>query len=67
MSTAHLVKMANQISASVPDRASVPEQTAAHLKTFWTPSMIAALAAHTRERPDAVEPSVLAALELLRS
>lgn len=67
MSTARLVRMANQIAASVPDRALVAEQTAAHLKTFWTTSMIATLAQYASEDPEAVEPSVLAALDILRA
>ena len=47
-SVEHLVKMANQIAASIP--APTPEarvaSAAAHLKRFWTPAMVAKLKHH---------------------
>lgn len=49
-SVQHLVKMANQIAASVP--APTPEariaSAAAHLKRFWTPAMVAKLKHHAQ-------------------
>jgi hypothetical protein len=46
----HLVKMANQIVASIP--APTPEariaSAAVHLKRFWTPAMIAKLKEHAQ-------------------
>lgn len=49
-SVEHLVKMANQIAASIP--APTPEarvaSAAAHLKRFWTPAMVAKLKHHAQ-------------------
>ena len=66
MSTEHLVRMANQISANVPDREAPARQTAAHLASFWSPAMIDDLAQRAAVEPTAVTPGVLAALALLR-
>jgi NADH-dependant formate dehydrogenase delta subunit FdsD len=61
-----LVAMANQIAANVPDPARAAEQTAAHLRAFWAPVMIADLAAIARRTPDVATPAVHAALSTLR-
>lgn len=66
MSTEHLVRMANQISANVPDREAPATQTAAHLASFWTPAMIDNLAQRVEAQPEAVTPGVRAALAILR-
>lgn len=58
--------MANQISRNVPDQAHAAQQTAAHLRTFWTPAMIAALADEVRTDTSDVRPEVTAALALVR-
>jgi NADH-dependant formate dehydrogenase delta subunit FdsD len=64
--TEHLVRMANQIAANVPDPACAAEQTAAHLRAFWAPVMIDDLAAIAAENPDDLVPAVRAALSTLR-
>lgn len=66
MRTEHLVKMANQIAANVPDPARSAAQTATHLRTFWAPVMIDDLVAIVRDSPDAVTPAVREALSALR-
>ena len=66
MRDARLVKMANQIAASVPDPARAAELTAAHLRTFWAPVMIDDLAAIAHDSPEAVSPAVRDALAALR-
>ena len=65
MRTEHLIRMANQIAANVPDQTRAAEQTAAHLRAFWAPVMIADLAAAAREQPDLVVPAVREALATL--
>jgi hypothetical protein len=62
MTEPHVVKMANQISANVPDRSRVAEQTATHLRSFWAPVMIEELARCVIAQPDIVTPDVVAAL-----
>lgn len=66
MRTEHLVKMANQIAANVPDPANAAQQTATHLRTFWAPVMIDDLVAIAHDSPDAVAPAVHEALSALR-
>jgi hypothetical protein len=61
-----LVKMANQISVSVPNQDLAVEQTVAHLTSFWAPAMIDALARHHAEQPDDVNATVANALAELR-
>ncbi|MDP1877376.1 MAG: formate dehydrogenase subunit delta [Actinomycetota bacterium] len=61
-----LAKMANQIAASVPDPARSDEQTAAHLRTFWTPQMIADLRLAAGSDPEGLRNDVHRALALLR-
>jgi len=63
---AHLVKMANQIAANVPNRAEVAEQVANHLRTFWTLEMRRDLQGIERDYPDDLVPDVHTALEILR-
>ncbi len=65
MSADHLVKMANQIGVSVPDQSAAAAQTAAHLRSFWTPSMIEELARHCVDHPEAASSTVRSALDLL--
>jgi N-acetyl-beta-hexosaminidase len=57
-----LVKMANQIAASVPDRENASVETAQHIQRFWTPAMIRELVAHARQNPTSVVPEVTRAL-----
>ncbi len=66
MKSEPLVKMANQIAASVPERTRVPTLTAAHLRKFWAPVMIDTLDARVRDEPDAVSADVREALTILR-
>lgn len=61
-----LVRMANQISKNVPDRQHAVDQTAAHLKAFWSPEMVDALDTHVQSQPDDVDETVRAALAVLR-
>ena len=61
-----LAKMANQIAASIPDAGRSAEQTAAHLRAFWTPRMIADLGRVARADPDGLRADVHRALALLR-
>lgn len=63
---AHLVKMANQIAANVPNRDEVAEQIAAHLRSFWTPQMRVDITAIADDYPDVLDPQVRTALEILR-
>lgn len=62
----HLIKMANQIAANVPDRAAVADQVAAHLRNFWTPLMRRDLQAIADDYPDLLVPDVHAALVVVR-
>lgn len=66
MRTSTLIKMANQIAASVPDQANADQQTAAHLAAFWTPAMIHSLAEHVQANPDDVSSAVRDALTRLQ-
>ncbi len=61
-----IVRMANQISVSVPDARLAAEETAAHLRTFWAPVMIDDLDELARREPERLQPAVLSALALLR-
>jgi hypothetical protein len=61
-----IVRMANQISVSVPDGRQAAEETAAHLRSFWAPVMIADLADVAAREPERLQPAVRAALALLR-
>lgn len=47
-SVQHLIKMANQIAASVPALSAEAriEAAAAHMQKFWSPAMIAKLRRH---------------------
>lgn len=61
-----LAKMANQIAASVPDAERSAELTAAHLRAFWTPRMIADLGLVAGADPEGLRADVHRALALLR-
>jgi hypothetical protein len=63
---AHLVKMANQIAANVPNRAEVGEQVATHIRTFWTPEMQREIQGIEHDYPEELVPDVHTALEILR-
>jgi hypothetical protein len=65
MMTERMVVMANQIAANVPDRAHASQQTAAHLTSFWAPSMIAALRAYAYEHEDELSAEVHEALAIM--
>ena len=60
-SVQHLVKMANQIVASIP--APTPEarieSAAAHMKRFWTPAMIASLKGHAHDGAGDLSPEAV--------
>jgi len=58
-----LVKMANQIASNIPTRTEVPAQVGQHLRQFWTPGMLAALAQIADDTPEQLSPEVHAALE----
>ena len=62
----HLVKMANQIAANIPARTEIPEQIAAHIRSFWTPAMRADLEFLAHQQPDLFESDVQTAATLLR-
>jgi hypothetical protein len=62
MTTPHVVTYANQIALNIPDRAHAAQGTAAHIRTFWAPSMIEELQAYVIEDPTCVDVIVLAAL-----
>ena len=66
-SVQHLVKMANQIVASIP--APTPEaridSAAAHLRRFWTPAMIARLKQHLAADGQDLSAAAAAALRAL--
>lgn len=64
--TERMVAMANQIAANVPDRAHAPQQTAAHLTSFWAPSMISALRAYAEDHWDDLSPEVHEALAIMK-
>jgi hypothetical protein len=61
-----LVKMANQIAASVPDQGVAVDQTVTHLRSFWSPAMIDILARHAQTEPESVSRTVHSALDILR-
>lgn len=63
---AHLVKMANQIAANVPNRSKVAEQVATHMRSFWTPEMRRDIEEIERDYPADLVPDVHVALEILR-
>jgi len=66
MSSAPLVKMANHIAANVPTRDDAATETTQHIRRFWTPAMIDALAREVAGDPAAVSAPVQAALASLR-
>lgn len=63
----HLVKMANQIAASIP--AANPEahiqNAAAHIKRFWTPAMIAKLKEHAQHGAGDLSPEAVGVVAAL--
>ena len=66
MTAQRLVDMANQIAMSVPDRGRAAEETAAHLRAFWTPAMIRALDDHATAGQGDLSAVVVDALDMLR-
>jgi hypothetical protein len=66
MTSSRLVRMANQIATCVPDQQAAGVQTASHLKSFWTPAMIDALAEEAVRDPESISEPVRAALGALR-
>ena len=66
MMVGRLVTMANQIAMNIPQRDQVVELTAAHLRAFWTPSMLADLQAHAASHGEDVSAEVQDALAMLR-
>lgn len=65
MMTQRMVVMANQIADNVPDRGRAAEETAVHLRSFWTPAMLTALREYARTHPHDLEPNVHRALALI--
>ena len=69
MSAQKLVRMANEIARNL--RALPGDQpvvaTAHHLKSFWTPSMCAALIAHVDAGGDGLDPIAQGAVLRLRT
>ena len=51
MSEASIKRMANQIAANLKYRTDASESITAHLKSFWTPQMIAELKTLTSKDP----------------
>ena len=66
MTAPRIVRMANQIAASVPVPARATELTTTHLRSFWAPSMIAELDALVSRDGSLVSEPVRGALEALR-
>jgi hypothetical protein len=66
VSTERLVRMANQIAASVPDRDRAAEETAAHIRSFWAPSMIDDLLVEAHRYADRLSPVASEALTILQ-
>lgn len=58
MDVDRLVKMANQIAMNlrVHEHDRAVEETAAHLRSFWTPKMRRSLADHAAAGGDGLEP-----------
>jgi hypothetical protein len=66
MTETAVVRMANQIAANVPDRRAAAQQTAAHIRSFWAPSMIDELLAEAHRYPAELSPVAQSALDILR-
>lgn len=66
MMTQRMIDMANQIAMNVPDRDRAAEETAAHLRSFWAPSMLGALQAYAADHGEEFSTEVLDALAILR-
>ena len=69
MKVEKLVRMANEIARNL--RALPGDQphiaTADHLKSFWTPGMLATLIAHADAGGDGLDPIAMQAARLLRT
>jgi len=66
MKSEYLVKMANEIAAFYDGAdADPPAAVADHLKRFWEPRMLAALAAHLKAGGAGLSPVARAAAERL--
>jgi len=63
----HLVKMANQIAANVPNRSNIATEVSNHMRTFWTPVMRRDITTIAQGNPNMLEPEVLAALDQLQT
>ncbi|ERO65584.1 MULTISPECIES: formate dehydrogenase subunit delta [Pseudomonas] len=67
MSTANLVKMANQIAsyfANEPDQAQAASSVRNHMQLFWTPAMRQELLAwHQQQRQSELHPLVCQAID----
>jgi NADH-dependant formate dehydrogenase delta subunit FdsD. len=64
---AHLVKMVNQIASNVPNRDDIAGQVANHLRTFWTPVMLADIIEIARSHPQELAAQVHDALDRLQT
>lgn len=68
MQIENLVRMADQIARN--NRALPPDKTiekvAGHIQDFWTPTMRRDIEAFAAFSPDELDPTVVAALDLLR-
>lgn len=66
-SVQHLVKMANQITASIPapNPEAHIENAAAHMRRFWTPAMIAKLKEHAGQGAGDLSPAAARAVAAL--
>lgn len=62
-----LIRMGQQIArnnAALPSRRAA-DRIAGHLKSFWTPAMIAELEAYAAANPEELDASLMAALSQL--
>lgn len=66
-SVQHLVKMANQIAASIPapNPEARIENAAAHMRRFWTPAMIAKVKEHAQHGAGDLSPEAARAVAAL--
>lgn len=65
MSLADIVRMANQIARAFASEPRKVEETANHIKSFWTRSMIEELRACAAADASKLDPVVIEAIKLL--
>lgn len=60
-----LIKMAEEISRNIPDRANLAQAVSNHIQRFWAPSLINTLQDYVAKHPQEVSDNVRAALKKL--